>query len=145
MEDKAQAETETEAPTDTEAPSDGCRPHRIIRSRAGSQQQQLTREERDAQQKADKAERNAKTNAKRKVALDAQKAEEKARFKAQLDAGALRFRQEFLERQLAVQQMHLRGPGHGSRAAQEPRRALSGRVWPAARQRRCACASAAKP
>ena len=59
MEDEAQAETETEAPTDTEAPSDGCRPHRIIRSTAGSQRQQLTPEERDAKQKADKAERNA--------------------------------------------------------------------------------------
>ena len=42
MDDEAQAETEAE--TDTEAPSDGCRRHRIIRSRAGSQQQQLTPE-----------------------------------------------------------------------------------------------------
>ncbi len=52
MDDEAQAETEAE--TDTEAPSDGCRRphgagrggrrHRIIRSRPGSQQQQLTPE-----------------------------------------------------------------------------------------------------
>ena len=120
MDDEAQAETEVE--TDTEAPSDGCRRHRIIRSRAGSQQQQLTPGEREAKQKADRAEWNTKSNAKRKVALDAQKAEEKARFKAQLDAGALRFRQEFLERQLAVEQMHLRGPGG---TAPEPRKSLA--------------------
>ena len=55
MDDEAQAETEAE--TDTEAPSDrdGCRRHRIIRSRAGSQQQQLTPGEREAKQKADRA------------------------------------------------------------------------------------------
>ena len=50
MDDEAQAETEAE--TDTEAPSDGCRRHPIIRSpcrsRAGSQRQQLTPEEREA-------------------------------------------------------------------------------------------------
>ena len=123
MEDGAQAETE--ADTDKEAPSDGCRRHPIIRSpcrsRAGSQRQQLTPEEREAKRKADKAEWRANSNAKRKAALDAQKAEDKARFKSQLDAGALRFRQEFLERQLAVQQMHLRGPGG---TAPEPRKSL---------------------
>ena len=53
MDDEAQAETEAE--TDTEAPSDGCRRHRIIRSRAGSQQLLLTPGEREAKQKADRA------------------------------------------------------------------------------------------
>jgi len=95
MDDEAQAETEAE--TDTEAPSDGCRRHRIIRSRAGSQQQQLTPAERKAKQKADRAERNAKSNAKRNlnVARDEKKADDKARFKGQLDAGALRFGTDF--------------------------------------------------
>ena len=144
MDDEAQAETEAE--TDTEAPSDGCRRHRIIRSRAGSQQQQLTPGEREAKQKADRAEWNTKSNAKRKVALDAQKAEEKVRFKLKLDAGAAQFRKDFFgTAACSSADAPARAGWHGSRAAQEPRRALSGRVWPAARQRRCVCASAAKP